>query len=130
MANVAVVFALANADPEVDLREARQHAVVGASGRSDELNQINNVLAFPGVFRGLLDSGGRHVDLAVSAPAASALSAAVAVADADHELNTSFILPSVFDPASHLALRRPSDAVLGGSSSVREREPSPADRQL
>ena len=116
MADGAVVFALANPDPEVDLREARQHAAVVASGRSDEPNQINNVLAFPGVFRGLLDSGGRHVDLAVSTSAASALSAAVA----DHELNASYILPSVFDPdVAPRVAQAVIDAVVAGSSSDR-----------
>jgi malate dehydrogenase (oxaloacetate-decarboxylating) len=94
MADGAVVFALANPDPEVDLQEARQHAAVVASGRSDEPNQINNVLAFPGVFRGLLDSGGRDVDLAVSLSAAQALAGAVG----DDQRNASYILPSVFDP--------------------------------
>ena len=63
MADDAVVFALANPMPEVDPAEARQHAAVVATGRSDEPNQINNVLAFPGVFRGLLDGGARNIDL-------------------------------------------------------------------
>src|SRR4051812_27307822 len=52
MADRSIVFALANPDPEVDPREARKHAAVVATGRSDQPNQINNVLAFPGVFRG------------------------------------------------------------------------------
>ena len=52
----AVVFALANPDPEIDPIEAQMHAAVVATGRSDFPNQINNVLAFPGVFRGLLDA--------------------------------------------------------------------------
>src|ERR1700722_6641104 len=52
----AIVFALANPDPEVDPEDAREHAAVVATGRSDYPNQINNVLAFPGVFRGLLDA--------------------------------------------------------------------------
>ena len=56
MADEAVVFALANPDPEVDPAEAEKYAAVVASGRSDYPNQINNVLAFPGVFRGLLDA--------------------------------------------------------------------------
>ena len=56
MADDAVVFALANPDPEVDPAEAGKYAAVVASGRSDYPNQINNVLAFPGVFRGLLDA--------------------------------------------------------------------------
>ncbi len=56
MADQRIVFALANPDPEVDIYEATQRATVVASGRSDYPNQINNVLAFPGVFRGLLDA--------------------------------------------------------------------------
>ena len=56
MAKDAIVFALANPDPEVDPREAGKHAAVVATGRSDQPNQINNVLAFPGVFRGMLDA--------------------------------------------------------------------------
>ncbi|WP_283234668.1 malic enzyme-like NAD(P)-binding protein, partial [Candidatus Protofrankia californiensis] len=56
MADDAIVFALANPDPEVDPADARTYAAIVATGRSDEPNQINNVLAFPGVFRGLLDS--------------------------------------------------------------------------
>src|SRR6185503_13651349 len=56
MASDAVVFALANPDPETDVDAARQWATILATGRSDYPNQINNVLAFPGVFRGLLDA--------------------------------------------------------------------------
>src|SRR4029453_9478788 len=56
MAEDAIVFALANPDPEVDPPAAPQHATVAAPGRSDFANQINNVLVFPGVFRGLLDA--------------------------------------------------------------------------
>ena len=56
MKDDAIVFALANPEPEVDPDEAREHAAVIATGRSDYPNQINNVLAFPGVFRGLLDA--------------------------------------------------------------------------
>ena len=55
MADDAIVFALANPDPEVDPAVAERHAAVVATGRSDYPNQINNVLAFPGVFRGALD---------------------------------------------------------------------------
>ena len=61
MATDAIVFALANPDPEVDPREARKHAAIVATGRSDQPNQINNVLAFPGVFRGMLDAQARGV---------------------------------------------------------------------
>ena len=61
MAERAIVLALANPDPEVDPIEAQRHAAVVATGRSDYPNQINNVLAFPGVFRGLLDAGAREI---------------------------------------------------------------------
>ena len=62
MADDAIVFALANPDPEVDPAEARKHAAVVATGRSDYPNQINNVLAFPGFFRGLLDASASAID--------------------------------------------------------------------
>src|ERR1035438_10502233 len=61
MAAGAIVFALANPDPEVDPDAAMDHAAVVATGRSDYPNQINNVLAFPGVFRGLLDAQSRLI---------------------------------------------------------------------
>ena len=57
MAKDSIIFALANPDPEIDPVIARRHAAIVATGRSDEPNQINNVLAFPGIFRGLLDVG-------------------------------------------------------------------------
>jgi len=95
MAAGAVVFALANPDPEVDPAAARRTAAVVATGRSDEPNQINNVLVFPGVFRGLLDAGARHVDLEMEAAAAQALADVVQ----PDQLNAAFIVPSVFDPA-------------------------------
>jgi malate dehydrogenase (oxaloacetate-decarboxylating) len=95
MAEGAVVFALANPDPEVDPAQARRTAAVVATGRSDEPNQINNVLAFPGVFRGLLDAGARDVDLEMEAAAAQALADVVQ----PDQLNAAFIVPSVFDPA-------------------------------
>jgi malate dehydrogenase (oxaloacetate-decarboxylating) len=93
MAPNAIVFALANPDPEVDPREARKHAAVVATGRSDQPNQINNVLAFPGVFRGMLDAGARAFTEEM------ALAAAHAIADAvgPDKLNASVIVPSVFD---------------------------------
>jgi malate dehydrogenase (oxaloacetate-decarboxylating) len=94
MADRAVVFALANPDAEVEPAAARRHASVVATGRSDEPNQINNVLVFPGVFRGLLDAGARHIDLATEAAAAEALSSVLR----PDELNPSFIVPSVFNP--------------------------------
>ncbi|WP_410648207.1 NAD-dependent malic enzyme [Amycolatopsis sp. cmx-4-54] len=95
MKSDAVVFALANPDPEIDPLEAQKHAAVVATGRSDFPNQINNVLAFPGVFRGLLDAQAHHIDDSML------LAAADAIADVvdNGKLNASFIVPSVFDSA-------------------------------
>ncbi|NJQ08429.1 NAD-dependent malic enzyme [Streptomyces lonarensis] len=93
MAEGAVVFALANPDPEVDPAEARRTAAVVATGRSDFPNQINNVLVFPGVFRGLLDAQSRTVDESMMLAAARAL-ADVVLAD---ELNANYVIPSVFN---------------------------------
>ena len=94
MATGAIVFALANPTPEVDPQAASEHAAVVASGRSDFANQINNVLAFPGVFRGLLDAHSRTVTVETLIAAARALAAVVT----DDELNASYIVPSVFHP--------------------------------
>ena len=69
----AVVFALANPDPEIDPLEAQKYAAVVATGRSDYPNQINNVLAFPGVFRGLLDAQARTITDAMLLAAADAI---------------------------------------------------------
>ncbi|WP_410564237.1 NAD-dependent malic enzyme [Amycolatopsis sp. cmx-4-61] len=95
MKSDAVVFALANPDPEIDPLEAQKHAAVVATGRSDFPNQINNVLAFPGVFRGLLDAHANNIDDSML------LAAADAIADVvdNGMLNASFIVPSVFDSA-------------------------------
>ena len=89
-----VVFALANPDPEVDPAEAAKYAAVVATGRSDYPNQINNVLAFPGVFRGLLDARAHEVTVDMLLRAAEAIALVVT----DEELNPSFIIPSVFHP--------------------------------
>ena len=94
MASNAIVFALANPDPEVDPEAAREHAAVVATGRSDYPNQINNVLAFPGVFRGLLDAQSRNVTDEMLIAAAQAL-ADVVSAD---EIGPHYIIPSVFHP--------------------------------
>ncbi|MGH9066574.1 MAG: NAD-dependent malic enzyme [Acidimicrobiales bacterium] len=94
MTDRAIVFALANPDPEVDPAVARRHAEVVATGRSDEPNQINNVLAFPGVFRGLLDAQARDVTTEAELAAARAIADVVTPG----ELNANYIVPSVFDP--------------------------------
>ena len=118
MADGAVVFALANPVPEVDPAEAARHAAVVASGRSDFANQINNVLAFPGVFRGLLDAQSTSITTPTLLAAAYALAATVT----DDELNAAYIVPSVFHPdVAHVvaeAVRRAAAAESRGAASA------------
>jgi len=90
----SIVFALANPDPEVDPVIARKYAAVVATGRSDQPNQINNVLAFPGIFRGLLDAQAHKITDDLLVAAANAIADCVS----ESQLNASFIVPSVFDP--------------------------------
>lgn len=105
MADGAIVFALANPTPEVDPIGAGEYAAVVATGRSDYPNQINNVLAFPGLFRGLLDAKVKEITTEVLRVAA------VAIADVieEEELSSSYIIPGVFDgrvaPAVSRAVR-------------------------
>jgi malate dehydrogenase (oxaloacetate-decarboxylating) len=93
MAKGAIVFALANPDPEIDPTLARKYAAVVATGRSDQPNQINNVLAFPGIFRGLLDAHITKITDKMLVLAAEAIASCVS----DEQLNANFIVPSVFD---------------------------------
>jgi malate dehydrogenase (oxaloacetate-decarboxylating) len=94
MATGSIVFALANPDPEIDPVIARKYAAVVATGRSDQPNQINNVLAFPGIFRGLLDANAHKITDTLLIAAAEAIADCVSAS----QLNASFIVPSVFDP--------------------------------
>ena len=94
MAEKSIVFALSNPDPEIDPSIARKYAAVVATGRSDQPNQINNVLAFPGIFRGLLDSGAHKISNKMLIAAAKAVADCVG----ENQLNRSYIVPSVFDP--------------------------------
>jgi malate dehydrogenase (oxaloacetate-decarboxylating) len=100
MAEDSIVFALANPVPEIDPGEARAHAAVVATGRSDYPNQINNVLAFPGVFRGLLDASANQIDDVLLVAAAEALAGVVTA----EELNANYIIPSVFHADVHTAV--------------------------
>jgi malate dehydrogenase (oxaloacetate-decarboxylating) len=93
MAADAVIFALANPDPEVHPAIAHRHARVVATGRSDYPNQINNVLAFPGIFRGAFDARARRITEDMKLAAAEAL-AGLVVAD----LADDYVIPSAFDP--------------------------------
>jgi len=114
MAPDPIVFALANPDPEIDPREARRHAAVVATGRSDQPNQINNVLAFPGVFRGMLDA---HAE-AFTDDMAVAAARAIADVVGEERLNPSVIVPSVFDarvaPAVAAAVRAAAKGAADG----------------
>ena len=96
MAEDAIVFPMANPTPEVDPVRVRPYVAVVASGRSDLPNQINNVLAFPGVFRGLLDARAKEIRPGMLLAAADALAAVVR----DEQLNANYIIPSVFDSAA------------------------------
>ena len=94
MAANSIVFALANPEPEVDPDAAGEYAAVVATGRSDYPNQINNVLAFPGVFRGLLDAQSRYISDDMLIAAAQALADVVS----PDEIGPHYIIPSVFHP--------------------------------
>jgi malate dehydrogenase (oxaloacetate-decarboxylating) len=93
MAPDGIVFALSNPDPEIHPDAARKHAAVVATGRSDFPNQINNVLAFPGVFRGALDAGARRITEAMKVAAAEAIFSVVG-----DDLAVDHIVPSALDP--------------------------------
>ncbi|MET3950503.1 NADP-dependent malic enzyme [Arthrobacter sp. UYEF36] len=93
MSKDSIVFALSNPDPEVLPEVARRYAAVVATGRSDFPNQINNVLAFPGIFRGALDAGARRITPAMKLAAARAIAAL-----ADEDLSADYIVPSPLDP--------------------------------
>jgi malate dehydrogenase (oxaloacetate-decarboxylating) len=93
MAPDGIVFALSNPDPEIHPEVASKHAAIVATGRSDFPNQINNVLAFPGVFRGALDAGARRITEKMKLAAAEAIFSVVA-----DDLTPDQIVPSPLDP--------------------------------
>ncbi|OGL17807.1 MAG: malate dehydrogenase [Candidatus Rokubacteria bacterium RIFCSPLOWO2_12_FULL_71_22] len=95
MARDPIVFAMANPEPEIRPEEAERHVRVMATGRSDYPNQINNVLCFPGFFRGLLDSRARTTNDEMKLAAARALAACVS----RDEVGAEYIIPSVFNKA-------------------------------
>jgi len=110
MAKDAIVFALANPIPEIMPEQVPKNVRVVATGRSDYPNQINNVLVFPGFFRGLLDCRARATNNEMKVAAARALAALVS----DQELAEDYIVPSVFDkrivPAVSGAVREAAEA--------------------
>ncbi len=104
MAPRPIVFALANPTPEIMPEQAARVAYIMATGRSDYPNQINNVLAFPGIFRGALDVGARKITESMNLAAARAIAACIAPS----ELSPEYIVPSVFNRE---VVRRVADAV-------------------
>ena len=119
---------MANPTPEVDPVRAREYAAVVASGRSDLPNQINNVLAFPGVFRGLLDARATEITDGMLLAAADALAAVVR----DDQLNANYIIPSVFDPevtqAVAAAVADQARHEPGATAQVRDEDDAPPRR--
>jgi malate dehydrogenase (oxaloacetate-decarboxylating) len=111
MAAQPIVFAMANPTPEVQPEEIGEYVAIVATGRSDYPNQINNVLAFPGVFRGLLDARAREISTAMLLSAADALAHCVS----DEQLNATYIVPSVFDPNVPTAVAAAVRAAAGGA---------------
>ncbi len=102
MGSNPIVFALANPDPEIDPELAAPHAAIVATGRSDYPNQINNVLCFPGFFRGMLDVRACRVVNAMKMAAAQAIAEVIPAAD----VSTDYIIPSVFDRRVSRAVAR------------------------
>ncbi|MDP3112283.1 MAG: malic enzyme-like NAD(P)-binding protein, partial [Thermodesulfovibrionales bacterium] len=93
MASDPIVFALANPEPEIAPEDALPHARIFATGRSDYPNQINNMLCFPGLFRGLLDIRAKEVNYEIKLAAAYAIASAVD----EKDLSEDYIVPSIFD---------------------------------
>jgi malate dehydrogenase (oxaloacetate-decarboxylating) len=114
MAERSIVFALANPEPEVDPAEATKYATVVATGRSDFPNQINNVLAFPGVFRGLLDARSAEITSSMLLAAAKALASVVT----DEQLNAAYIMPSVFHADVHSVVAAAVRLAAGGPAEL------------
>jgi malate dehydrogenase (oxaloacetate-decarboxylating) len=102
MADDAIVFALANPNPEVNPEIAAKYARVVATGRSDFPNQLNNVLVFPGIFRGALDVRATGISESMKLAAAHAIADLIEV----DELTESYIIPSPFDPRVATAVAR------------------------
>jgi malate dehydrogenase (oxaloacetate-decarboxylating) len=116
MADAPIVFALANPRSEVEPEEIEDIAAVIATGRSDYPNQINNVLAFPGVFRGALDVRARAITHGMQIAAAHALASVIA----EHELAADYVVPSVFDRSVAPAVARAVAAAAVSEGVARE----------
>ena len=119
----AIVFAMANPTPEVMPEEAAPHVRIMATGRSDYPNQINNVLCFPGIFRGALDAGAQQITEAMKLAAAKGIAEVVT----EDDLAEDYIIPSVFnrDVAPRVAA-----AVVEEAQARRRRPDERRDRHL
>ncbi|HLJ84478.1 MAG TPA: NAD-dependent malic enzyme [Candidatus Eremiobacteraceae bacterium] len=122
MAKDPIVFAMANPLPEIAPDVAEPHVAVMATGRSDYPNQVNNLLAFPGVFRGALDTRARHINEAMKLAAAHAIAGVIG----PDELSAEYIIPSVFDTRVVEAVAKATSAAAVESGSAR-RTPATED---
>jgi malate dehydrogenase (oxaloacetate-decarboxylating) len=122
MAERAIVFAMANPTPEVPPEAIEATVEVVATGRSDYPNQINNVLAFPGVFRGALDVRAREINEGMKVAAAHAIAGTIA----DTELSADYVVPSVFNRAVAPAVAA-AVAQAAEETGVARRRHAPAD---
>jgi malate dehydrogenase (oxaloacetate-decarboxylating) len=118
----AIIFAMANPSPEVDPEAIEGLAEVIATGRSDYPNQINNVLAFPGIFRGALDVRARTIDPEMELAAARAIATAIA----DEELSADYVIPSVFNRAVAPAVAAAVAEAAQKTGSARRSVPTPS----
>jgi malate dehydrogenase (oxaloacetate-decarboxylating) len=118
MANDPIVFAMANPNPEIDPEEAEPYVRVLATGRSDYPNQINNVLCFPGMFRGALDARATEINEEMKLAAAKAIASVVT----DAELHEQYIIPSVFNKNVVKAVRS-AVAKAAAETGVARKEP-------
>ena len=123
MAKDPIVFAMANPTPEIDPEEAAPHVAVMATGRSDYPNQVNNLLCFPGIFRGALNCRARQINDAMKLAAARAIAAVVS----DEELHAEYIIPSVFNKrVVEMVAQAVEAAAYESGVARRERQPQPA----
>jgi malate dehydrogenase (oxaloacetate-decarboxylating) len=125
MAKDAIVFAMANPTPEVQPEDCWKHVAIMATGRSDYPNQINNVLAFPGIFRGALDVRARGIDEAMKLAAARAIAGVIPQSDIGPE----YIVPSVFNRSVAPAV---ADAVAAAAieSGIARRDRAPRQAEV
>jgi malate dehydrogenase (oxaloacetate-decarboxylating) len=122
MARDPIVMAMANPDPEIRPEIAGEHVAVMATGRSDFPNQINNVLCFPGLFRGVLDVRARQITENMKVRAAEAIAAAVT----KNELSAEYIIPSVFHQTVFKNVAKAvAEAAIEDGVAEREKKPIP-----